>query len=45
MKTWSERNGRADVTVYGFSWVDNLIVILGGVIVLVACIATLAVMP
>jgi hypothetical protein len=45
MRTWSEKNGRADVTVYGFSWVDNVIVILGGLIVLGACIATIAVMP
>jgi hypothetical protein len=45
MKTWSEKNGRADVTVYGFSWVDNLLACSAGLIVLGACIAVLAVMP
>lgn len=45
MRTWSEKNGRADVTVYGFSWVDNLIVTLGGLAVLGGCIAVLAVIP
>lgn len=44
MKVWSERNGRTDVTVYGFSVIDNLIVVLGGLIVLVGCIVSLAVL-
>lgn len=43
MRVWSEKNGRADVTVYGFSLVDYLIVVLGGVIVLLGCIVSLAV--
>jgi len=42
MMTWSEKNGRADITVYGFSRADTLVVALGGVIVLIGCIASLA---
>lgn len=38
MRTWSERNGRTDVTVHGFTLLDNLIVIAAGLIILVACI-------
>ena len=42
MRTWSEKNGRADVTVYGFSRTDTLVVTLGGLIVLIGCIFSIA---
>lgn len=45
MRTWSEKNGRADIMVHGFTWIDNVIVTLAGVIVLSASILVLAVMP
>ncbi|WDR00715.1 hypothetical protein PSC71_08200 [Devosia sp. J2-20] len=43
MRVWSEKNGSVDVTVYGFSFIDNLIVVLGGLIVLLGCVVSLAV--
>lgn len=37
MKVWSEKNGRTDVTVYGFSAADNIMAVAAAVIILVAC--------
>ena len=45
MKTWSERNGRADITVYGFSWLENVVAVAAGLIVVGAAILVLAGMP
>lgn len=44
MRTWSEKNGRTDINVHGFTWVDNLIACAAGLIVLAACVASLAVL-
>lgn len=44
MSTWSEKNGRADIIVHGFTLVDYLMVVGAGLIVLTACIAVVAVM-
>lgn len=42
MSTWSEKNGRTDITVHGFNWVDNVIVSLGGLFVVATAILVIA---
>lgn len=41
MKNWSERNGRTDITVRGFTLIDNLCAIAAGLIVVCASVLVL----
>lgn len=45
MRTWSEKNGRTDIIVHGYSWAEIGIVSLAGLAVVIGAIAVLAVMP
>lgn len=40
--TWSEKSGRSDIVVHGFSLIDNLAAFAAGIIVLVAAILVIA---
>lgn len=44
MRIWSERDGRADIVVHGFTLVDNLIYFAAGLVMLAAAIATIGVL-
>lgn len=44
MKIWSEKNGRADIIVYGYSALDIVFVFLAALIVLAGCIASIVVL-
>ena len=43
MKIWLERDGQVDIIVYGCSKLDILFVVAAEVLVLLGCVASLAV--
>jgi hypothetical protein len=45
VRVWSEKNGRTDILVHGFSPAHNLAAFVAGVVVVIAAIVVIAGMP